>query len=1793
MNNQEILRKHTALTISRKDVNTSFILFPVRLETRFVEGHGIEDISEPDRALYAFKAIWNYVCALSSKSDLLDKAKRVLVAVEDLDTVYREDKTRLIKIAGAIATRTSGNPEVKAVWDKVLVHLDRLATLDIVNDNEATDFLRQLDKVDRIIKELLIKPRYCGTTRIAKNSTYSQTAVFKYARKQMQECFPILEQFLPQDPSRSIVNRFTYITKNQFKKYQRVIDFLHYGQDALSRSIQEATAKLALRKRSADLREQMRQGLYRDFRKYEEYRARYFGLLWNGFQYKSRVQSLTDKMRSKIGEYSHYTRFAERMILWKLWLDTGNRKDIASMFLVEKWRELAKHTIFSFHEEREWLVSVLKVFNDYEYQKCGTVDSRISPAHLNRHNRYIRPRKLSYRVPAKKCLLVRIYPDEVAVTQLSRPISTAEVTDARTFWMRYFAAREDATKMKAAWDSLCSMYAPPRAALIARTVFPNSSGQVRELKSLCERYADQIYHSSAKTLEEELPVDVVAKLKSFFAPVQGTDQSAEELFPVPMSDLMPDRFVLQATMDNGGKDDVTVVRYGHLIPKTIQVGLDFNDQDYVENAFTGLRFKGNLRWMTDYGAAERMGMAITLPLDGFYYDHYVKSEKNWAKKQNRKLGLKTRVFHFHSIYVMGIKEFDTDNKADSLACSNLLAKVFNAHLYSESGLDLLKIGTPTNILSDEDLKSAGSGGAAKSSDYDTGRDAQVEDFFQKSIMPLPKGVQPAVENSDAARLTDLFCFNNLRTEENPFLNVTGRDQKDFLLWRNVREGFLKVLADSHPILKVIADSTRLRAYFLDNVSPIGVYAPFRIGSQPYGIVPVCDFKNLQYSKTDPLYTLKQILILLTEKWNAIVSTSVISEENMNVVDKMSTQQRYVKAVSATPISSSFYARSTIREQDVLTPSYFKGWKDGVDPIKDIFELIRSQVPELNQKEFINKYVPSFPELPLREAVFAEFEKDFTWKNIKVRIRSSLPQSALAGLNDLEVDDLITATFDMFNYRLDTWLTGLLDERLRQRKGKTHRIALGAYGWVFNLHEDAAEPVTDEFIIAPSINQAITAAVLRSSFNRAADGDKKDYSLGINLSSTRVRQALSIIHGIKNGLSLGAILGSELERAIHNDYKDHYELESFIYYLRMAYPLNDTSTTYGEGRKDGSIDVLNGVALLEDLQNRSKHIKGVERLQLTDIFIKDSDLLKDWLKKLFQTDQYRQLISGDFDSKIYRLVYLIQHMQDAYDALSDVITAETVYKLTEGNLAAVEALMNSMNTGRNFPEPDVTEIPVSSAHVEQRVFVALDPGCVVDAQSCDSFFRIGEPALDDWMGEMLGFKNIQYIGENGGKEVHRWLDEKGLGLSPSELVYLSGDWDRFEDFLRWMDFLNTRQKGEAEPIRLDDAKFAVDAMRELLSHSFPLKQEDLTPTAVKADERNLLHEMLATRYQGMVQKVIGLRNQLERLAETMERSFAAAPSVPLSEDQLRQAILLFLKCFRAGVNDALSGIDRSLFLLDDDRYDHPVEFAETLSRQQSLPKRLRNLAQLLEERLLEAEPFERKSYADAMKKILGHGFIAVLPFKLENNGTIDEEAIIEQLGPQDYFRNADRMVLEDTLVDLADVRNTLAALHQLRLYGKFNYLPAARNVRPMQLGYKARTDADKHYWMGAEVGEERVGDANVYTVLNPSAFVVDKGKQIWRVAGLVLDYWVDKIPYREQTAGVAFGYDQPDAESPQAILVGVSTIGSNHRWSEHRMLRTIRSAMYQVKSRAVEPEHVYADKWTSGLFPLISIDPAKL
>ena len=73
-----------------------------------------------------------------------------------------------------------------------------------------------------------------------------------------------------------------------------------------------------------------------------------------------------------------------------------------------------------------------------------------------------------------------------------------------------------------------------------------------------------------------------------------------------------------------------------------------------------------------------------------------------------------------------------------------------------------------------------------------------------------------------------------------------------------------------------------------------------------------------------------------------------------------------------------------------------------------------------------------------------------------------------------------------------------------------------------------------------------------------------------------------------------------------------------------------------------------------------------------------------------------------------------------------------------------------------------------------------------------------------------------------------------------------------------------------------------------------------------------------------------------------------------------------------------------------------------------------------------------------------------------------------------------------------------------------------------------------------------------------------------MAGLMIDEWVEVVPARSETTGIAFQHDAPGARAPQAILLAVPPVMGAPwtAWSLHRLLLETLDA---VKLRAVDAE----------------------
>ena len=456
-----------------------------------------------------------------------------------------------------------------------------------------------------------------------------------------------------------------------------------------------------------------------------------------------------------------------------------------------------------------------------------------------------------------------------------------------------------------------------------------------------------------------------------------------------------------------------------------------------------------------------------------------------------------------------------------------------------------------------------------------------------------------------------------------------------------------------------------------------------------------------------------------------------------------------------------------------------------------------------------------------------------------------------------LERLLAEHVDACCYRLDSWLLGLVAVKLEamrslgESKDKRQGTYLGAYALLeevrpsitplqpVKLPEDVAaqfpgkSPLMSDasnggYVLAPSIPQAKTAAVLRSGYIANATSENSK-TLAVNLTSDRVRLALSLLEGIRNGQSLGALLGYRFERGLHDAYGVA-EVDKFIYPLRKAFPLVADNLTATQTHPDVPIEaiearnVLDGRKLVAQIQSsgQSQYPFGVSSPALPGA-----------------TPEEKSAISQEANKLL-----------DVYDAISDLALAEGVHQAVQGNFDRLAGTLTTYSTGNFPPEPEVVQTPSNGVNVNHRVAVHFTPGR--QAPENASPRAAAEPALDDWLAKVLPeLKDIQctvtWKDALSNADGNRMVSLDDLKLRPIDVVALVRPDDaqamtELDD--RIVRFVMTKAglrpdtrpaisylTAPADKISVFAASGLIRALRALLTRARPLRATD---TLLQAD-----------------------------------------------------------------------------------------------------------------------------------------------------------------------------------------------------------------------------------------------------------------------------------------------------------------------------------------------------------------------
>ena len=491
--------------------------------------------------------------------------------------------------------------------------------------------------------------------------------------------------------------------------------------------------------------------------------------------------------------------------------------------------------------------------------------------------------------------------------------------------------------------------------------------------------------------------------------------------------------------------------------------------------------------------------------------------------------------------------------------------------------------------------------------------------------------------------------------------------------------------------------------------------------------------------------------------------------------------------------------------------------------------------------------------------------------------------------------------DCCSYRLDAWLLGFVHLQLELMRGLGSQetpprpgLHLGAYALLTDLRPDPGaltpaqlpadlvpvfqqpgdpplwhDPANQGFIHAPSQNQAVTAAVLRSGYLSDASPANRQ-SLAVNLTSERVRGSLAMIEGIRGGQSLGALLGYQLERGLH-DRHGFAEVDSFIFKLRKEFPLSADLLASTKTAPDVPVEaiearnVVDGLALVQYVQaTGNPHYPFGKPLPPA-------------------TPAQAAAIDAEVD-------LLLQ----ANDALADLAIAEGVHQALLGNPDRAAATADAFGRGVLPPEPQVVRTPASGIGLTHRVGLQLEAGADPAVSPVPGIAMTpraqAEPALNRWLagrlpplgevGCMVSFKVAAT-----GAQATRQVTLQDLALEPLDLVLLTPNDgaqamteldDRIVAFATANFDLRPDAPVEIRYLAKDTAPETIfevlpllRALRRLVTLSRPLKASDLA----------LMNEATRAHDEGVF--VDRARVVLARDALAATRAAAAAFSAPIA------------------------------------------------------------------------------------------------------------------------------------------------------------------------------------------------------------------------------------------------------------------------------------------------------------------------
>jgi hypothetical protein len=1366
-------------------------------------------------------------------------------------------------------------------------------------------------------------------------------------------------------------------------------------------------------------------------------------------------------------------------------------------------------------------------------------------------------------------LWVRVYPDDVHVDVHEPALTDAEIVAAQQYWQARADAADDNTAIDAAWTALAGRFDAPRAEWIVRATRPGPDGAPR---------------------------------------LDGISRKDGPWTRAAVARALPDRFV--ALGYAGGQR--VFAEWGAPVADRVAVGHEpaVDADDTAESLAappaeqTDDVLDEGMRWLADLDAAQRMGMAIPIPL-----------QPEFARGVDR-------------LVVLGVRW--SDDPDDGAA---LLGELLQAQRYTD-GIAVLRPDAPTNNT------------PSVRAHFTTAR----------STRDPRLGTREPTQPGDRSPVGDAVVAA-LGIEDTTLADVEGADRVDCLgelhaaLWPATLGYYGEQL-----LAPLLTDDVvdELHAHFVAHVRGRGPLPALRIGDQPYGLLPVVAPGRQTVDATDfesrlgrflqrvrgfwqgalgrvprlgrsgvPATDLVEILGM-TATTQSLVGRPVLGVQLMQnlfisgmpspVPEQSMTAQRAVGEMlfdaigvadrsarllqiaaidTSYPLVRPFVQAGELSETDPPDPDFVRAILDGVGhadtlarfrqfpppgALLEVFLRHAALVTMGNVASRLNLVARGVERRVVLEHELVDVDTAAGDMSTPLRlidravegitggltvaeiIATTPPElgehvgswedfhAGLQGLVDVpaaELHRLFVDALDVLSHRYDAWCTSLAWRRLQtQRSRQPNGIHVGAYGFVEEVRPNitviggfAGDIIVDAtrasagHVHAPSLSHASTAAVLRSGF--LAHGGSADDVLAVDLSSARVRRALDIIHGVRQGERLAAVLGYRVERMLRER-----RLGQYVLRLRAAAPLTvdaGAATDVGAAAVSGS--VVDGEALVElAAQGR-----------------------------LFGADG--QPFPGD-DPHRPAVEAVIAEAADAVDALADVLLAESVHQLVRGDTASASAAMAAIDEGATPPEPDVVRTPHGGVGLTHRIAVVLAaPGGPAAgwAATRDRPRARAEPSLDRWAGQLFGppdrIRVHAAAPDETGNEVVWSFTLAEVGIAAADVVGGMGRGTHGE-----ASELEARLVRHARAVR--PTGVPTSAVPTLLgadpglTSSGEIELEELLLLAeqvsrVVSSARPLTAADLSSPDDGPAATgidVAALRDRADAVATELRdavQALRSAGDVPAFVTALETlADLAVPGCVLAG--DEPGDVVRV-------RADAALGVAES---------RLAAVEAIVVAEAGASDDDVAAAHRQRLETAFG-GTLRVLPDVRAGNPTELAASRAQSVNLQ----GGDPTQAAGWLARSGLVRDGAERLARLLLLAETLAGIAVEAVRVVQLPH-----VDGARWIGLDLTDDAIPASSTAFVLHdPDA--VDFAAPL---CGLVVDDWTEILPRGSEITGLAFNVDQPDATAPNAVVLGVHP-GDRETWDLDTLEATVVECLDLAKLRAVDTDDL---QWVGRFLPML-------